>query len=325
MKTEQQQILDIYRVKDLWENDLYLYPNGVLSRRRPTRLAAPSKVSRRGSIRSFSRHSVLRLRKTLLTNTLDSPFFVCLGITLTLPWRIRVDSPDTFDLVHSDYKIAFNRFSVSFRRRFCASACVFRHELQRRKLPHCHLVCYLSDFDFSVVSRGRSATLGDFRSIVFSMWLNALKGFSYEVKLSAFYKCGVKVQSLDGNLAIFRYLCDHASKHKRSQLGYQGKQWGIINKSLLVPIKPVSYSFDSLSDKVVFYRHLGRCCRFFVPKSCVFGRKLSSAFGRRSVVFVDRSTSDVIVNALKLRRIGKGSIFGRDGLKGFYPLSKLPC
>ena len=324
MKTEQQWILDTYRVKDLWENDLYLYPTGVLSRRRPTRLLGPGKVSKRGSIRSFSRHSVLRLRKTLLSTTLDNPFFTCLGITLTLPWRVSVDSAEVYQKVVEDYKIAFNRWGVSFRRRFGASACVFRHELQRRKVPHCHMVCYLSDFDFPVVLKGRSASIGDFRSVVFSMWLNALNGFSYDVKLSAFHKCGVKVQSLDGNLAMFRYLCDHASKHKRSQLGYQGKQWGIINKSLLVPIKPVSYSFDSLSDKVVFYRHLGRCCRFFVPKSCVFGRKLSSAFGRRSVVFIDRSTSDVIVKALKMRRIGKGFIFGRDGLKGFYPLSKLP-
>lgn len=325
MKTEDQQILDTFRVRDLWENDLSFYPEGILSRRRPSRLSSSSRTpSKRGEIRFFSRHSVLRLRKALLCNTLDNPFFTTLGLTLTLPWRVSVDSPEVYQKVVDDYKIAFNRFGVSFRRRFGASVAVFRHELQCRKVPHCHLVVYLSDFDFPVVARGRSATLGDFRSIVFSMWLNALKGFGYDVKLSAFHKCGVKVQLLNGNIAMFRYLCDHVSKHKKSQLGYKGKQWGIINKSLFVPVKPVKYSFDSLDDKIVFYRHLGRCCRFFVPCSCIFGRKLSSPVGRRSVIFVDRSTSDVIVSALKSRRIGKGLLFSCDGLKGFYPLSKLP-
>ena len=324
MKTKEDQILDTYRVRDLWENDVQFFPEGILCKRRASRVSSNRAPSKRGEIRFFTRHSVLRLRKTLLCNSLESPFFTSLGLTLTLPWRVCVDSPDVFQKVHDDYKIAFNRFSVSFRRRFGASSCVFRHELQRRKVPHCHLVCYLSDFDFPLVARGRSATLGDFRSIVFSMWLNALKGFSYEVKLSAFHRCGVRVQLLNGNLAMFRYLCDHASKHKKSQLGYKGKQWGIINKSLLVPIKPVNYSFDSPDDKIVFYRHLGRCCRFFVPSTCVFGRKLSSGLGRRSVVFVNRSTSDTIVQSINSHRICKGLLFDRDGLRGFYPLRPLP-
>lgn len=325
METVENQILNQGRVKDLWENDLSFYPEGVLSRRRSVgRLASPCKSSKRGNIRFFTRHSVLRLRKTLLTKTLDNPFFDCVGITLTLPWRVSVDSREILDQVTRDYKKAFNRFATAFRRRFGGSVCIFRHELQTRKVPHCHIVCYLSHFDYTLVSRGRSSTLGELRNILFGLWFNALKDFQYDFKLKAFHKRGVKVQPLNGNLAMFRYLSDHASKFKKCQLGYKGKQWGVLNRSLLVPIKPVNYSFDSLSDKIVFYRHLGRVCRFFVSAPCVFGRKLTSSFGRRSVVFIDRSTSDVIVSALKSKKICKGLLFDRDGLKGFYPLSKLP-
>lgn len=290
--------------RDFWEKEIKLFPKGILSRRKPTRLVSPSVTSIRGSIKSFSRHSLLRLRKTLLTQVPDNPFYKSLGVTLTLPWQVEVDSPEVFKKVVSDYKLVFNQFATSFRRRFSASVAVFRHELQVRRVPHCHMVLYLSDFDFHYVSFGRAATSSDFRSIVLSMWLHALDGYGYKMNLTAFYKRGVKVDLLEDNLSIFRYLADHSSKKKKSQLGYRGKQWGVINRRLLIPSQGSVVSFDDIHDKRVFFRHVGRVVRFFIPKkSSVFGRKLSRPFGDRSVIFVDRRTSDCILYAVKSRRI----------------------
>ena len=188
---------------------------------------------------------------------------------------------------------------VSFARRFSGSVAIVRHELQRRGVPHCHIVLYLSDFDFHYVSRGRAATASEFRAIVFSLWLRSLKGFDYDLNLSAFARRGIKVESLNSNLAIFRYLCDHSSKMKKSQLGFRGKQWTVINRHLLVSAAGTSIHFDDLHSKQVFFRHIGRVTRFFVPCKCVFGRKLSRPFGMRSVIFVDRLTSDRILTALR--------------------------
>lgn len=299
METEKEELLRLIHGRELWERDIKLYPNGILSRRRPSRVVSSAKPSKRGEIKGFSRHSLLRLRQLLLTQIPDNPFFTSLGVTLTLPWRVSVDSDEVSRRVHDDYKKAFHRFSVSFQRRFSGSVAVVRHELQRRGVPHCHIVLYLSDFDFNYVARGRSATAAEFRAIVFSLWLRSLKGFEYDLKLSAFARRGIKVESLNSNLAIFRYLCDHSSKMKRSQLGYRGKQWCVLNRALLIPAAASFVSFDDLRSKQVFFRHVGRVTRFFIPSKCVFGRKLSRPFGMRSVIFVDRSTSDRILSALR--------------------------
>lgn len=289
--------------RDLWEKEIKLYPKGILSRRRPTRLALPCVGSSRGTIKGFSRHSLLRLRQTLLISRPSVSLYSQLGVTLTLPWRVSVDSDEVFNKVTSDYKKVFNQFATSFRRRFSGSVAIFRHELQIRRVPHCHIVLYLSDFDFKYVSRGRSATASDFRAIVWSMWLHALDGYGYYINLKAFHKRGVKIECLSDDLAIFRYLADHSSKNKKSQLGYHGKQWGILNKRLIAPAAGDVVSFDDLRSKQVFFRHVGRLVRFFVPSKCLFGRKLSRPFGKRSVIFVDRRSSRKILVALNEKRI----------------------
>ena len=43
-----------------------------------------------------------------------------------------------------------------------------------------------------------------------------------------------KLEPLDDLPALFRYVADHTSKHKQAQLGYHGKQWGYLNRHLLV-------------------------------------------------------------------------------------------
>lgn len=278
-----------HTVFDFWEHSVRVFPHGISRLKRSTLKSRckTSSPSPRGEITSFSRHSSLRMRRALLSSDLRSSGYLNLGITLTLPFK--VDDDSDFDMLHSDYKIAFNRFGVSFRRRFPNSACIFRHELQQRGAPHCHLVCWLSSVDFHLVKVGRYSTLSDFRSIVFDMWASSLVGFSWPVcRLSSFSRHGVKVDVLSDNIAMYRYISDHASKHKKSQLGYRGKQWGYINRRVFVPSPSLDLCFTRPSQMVCFNRHVSKCSRFFVGEGK--NRRLSKRRDGRSVVFVDRST-----------------------------------
>lgn len=266
---------------DFWREDIKLYPNGISRKRCPAvRNARQSSPSIRGSITRFSSHSALRLRRALLNNTLANGY-VNLGITLTLPWKLSNDSDPA--KVHTDYKIAFNRFCVAFRRRFGLSAAIFRHELQVRRAPHAHIVLWLSDLDHNYTS----TTSGEFRAIIFGMWSRAVSGFDYNYsRLDYFARRGVLVDRLSDNIAMYRYISDHASKRKATQLGYLGKQWGYINRSVFVPTSSINLKFNRSQDYICFNRHISKCARFYVGKN----RKLSSRTMNRSVVFVKSRT-----------------------------------
>lgn len=314
---------------DFWDSVLKLYPNGIRQKRAVSRVPsgrAAGGGGLRGSIRGFSRHSALRLRDALLSRSLPvESRSVALGLTLTLPWHIAPDMSSSD--IESDYRIAFNRFCVAFRRRFPSSAAIFRHELQQRRAPHCHIVFFLSLFDFDLKSRGRSANIAILRDIIFSFWARALLGsdssfagkspFSlrYDLNISGFQKRGVNLCALNSTVAQYRYIADHASKHKKSQLGYKGKQWGFINKSLLVPVSPVEVDLRTPNDRICFVRHIGRVIRFRVPDffskkkhrisksskplllpSDRLKTKLSKPLAGRSVVFVSSSTSRALLD-----------------------------
>lgn len=276
-----------------WNEDIKLFPRGVSRKRVSGRLASSADVSRspRGKITTFSRHSSLRLRRALLENAPEDPSqFVELGLTLTVPWDVAGYSDER---IAADYKIAFNRFSTAFRRRFPHSLVIFRHELQKRRAPHSHFVCWLSNIDFNFVHRGRSATASDFRAIVFAFWSRAVLGsdhsesFVYPVRrVSGFHRYGIKVDVLNDSLSIFRYLADHASKHKKSQLGYKGKQWGFINRKLFVASPHCQICFDRENDFVCFFRHLSKVCRYRLSSD-----SLSRRSNNKSVIFVSDRVS----------------------------------
>ena len=167
---------------------------------------------KRGCIDSFSSAARLRLRIALLRYCLEGGFRV--GVTLTLPWSV-----SDWSLVMSDFRAVMHRFRVYWLRRFPDSAAIFRVELQKRGAPHLHMVSWHLRRD------------EDLASAYFNLWydslLRDLRGGSY----SDFARHGVKVDLLPNVIASIRYLCDHASKGKQAQLGYKGKQWGILGKS----------------------------------------------------------------------------------------------
>ena len=47
------------------------------------------------------------------------------------------------------------------------------------------------------------------------------------------YKHAAMVEGYDPSRHWWRYVCTHAGKAKQAQLGWQGRQWGVINRHLL--------------------------------------------------------------------------------------------
>ena len=240
--------------------------------------------ARRSKIRSFSSHSRLRLRDALARY--EMPGCKKYGVCLTVPW---VDTD--FDVM-AEYRACFNRFGVSFRRSFPGSAAIFRHELQVRKMPHCHFVLYLS-----LVDALDEILLQD---KIWQLWKKAvmvsgLHGGSE----CGFMRYGIKFEPLDDLPDMMRYLSDHTSKSKQAQLGYQGKQWGYINRSVLVLSAVPVYRFPDEKIKVQFVRHIQKMCRFriSIPISSkrdyfkCFSFKRSSRRRLSSIYFADLSTT----------------------------------
>lgn len=57
---------------------------------------------------------------------------------------------------------------------------------------------------------------------------------------------------LDGVKSGIAYLASHTTKHKQEQLGYEGKQWGMLGKKHLVQPKPALLSIDDASAGVEY-------------------------------------------------------------------------
>lgn len=295
----------------------------VKFRRAPTYnpAAHPEKIEKRGEISSFSRHSAFRLRQALAD--LHVSHSRAVGVTLTVPWQLssyRVVSGSLFhrpidiDRLYADYKAAFNRFGVAFRRMFPNSAAIFRHELQRRDVPHCHLVIYFADIDLPY--RAQDVRSSDrllwIREKMYQLWQSAIKFEFRGGSVEGFYRRGIVCTYLDDLPAIFRYIGDHTSKHKQSQLGYRGKQWGFLNRSLLVCRHFTRFDFADSHELVLFQRCVTKLCRFVVKSRCVwssdprydskkggrvdldykpFGYKLSNRRRLVSIQFVDFNTT----------------------------------
>ena len=265
-----------------YENRVYAGERSVRFLRTPTYNPARhrDKLEKRGEIDGFSRHSALRLRRAL--SELHLTHARAVGVTLTVPWQLsafRTAQCSAFGwefdegLMYDEYKAAFNRFGVSFRRMFPNSAAIFRHELQRRKMPHAHLVVYFSDLDLPYRAQDvrSSDVLLWIREKMYGLWQAAIKFEFRGGSVEGFYRRGVVCTYLEDLPAIFRYIGDHTSKHKQSQLGYKGKQWGFINRSLLVCRHFTRFDFADSHELVLFQRCVTKLCRFVVKFRNVWG------------------------------------------------------
>lgn len=172
----------------------------------------------RGDITRFSASSKRRMREAL---ALAQPIKASdiYGFCFTVPGKVL--EPSQARLVWHDFVMAFNtRKDVPM---------VWRIELQRRKQAHWHCVLWIPRGDTPTVARAvQTAEL--WRRIV----RHRVGPFTRRTDMG-FDAHGVDIKALDGATAtgIVGYLCDHATKHKREQLGWRGRQWGVVNRRLL--------------------------------------------------------------------------------------------
>lgn len=171
----------------------------------------------RGDITRFSASSARRLRETLALAKFKGGGASVWGFTFTIPGKV-LEPPAVRRLWHD--------FVVAYKREYRGVPMVWRIELQTRKQAHWHCVLWLDG-----LAAARAVMIADLWRKVVRSHVGALSrrtdiGFEFH---------GVDFKCLDGASAtgLIGYLCDHASKHKRDQLGWRGRQWGVVNRHAL--------------------------------------------------------------------------------------------
>lgn len=263
---------------DLYDCGCVLNDGG---RFRPSRSSPVGGGVPRGKIEGFSSASRLRLRLALLRYKLDNGSRV--GVTLTLPWVV-----SDWSAVMSDFREVMHRFRVYWLRMFPDCGCVFRVELQKRGAPHVHMVAW-----------HKLPFPSDLSDRYFRLWFDSLSRDLRGGSFSDFARHGVRIDSCPNVIASIRYLCDHASKKKQAQLGYKGKQWGILGKANLRAYGGFSFELNE-REFVLFRRFLRRLCRFRVKSDCVFGSRLSHVSCITKVIYCSDSTIERFFLSLKI-------------------------
>jgi hypothetical protein len=164
----------------------------------------------RGSIRGLSQAAAARLRWFLLSQHV--PGYRPWAVTRTIH---RPASPE-------DWRACQKRWATELGRLGWSE--VYRVELQRRKVPHCHGALWVPE----------SIDEDD----IAELWIKCTK----EQNDSAARENAVVLSPMVmGSAAWLAYLTAHVGKHKAAQLGWLGKQWGVIGRERfeLVPTEQV--------------------------------------------------------------------------------------
>ena len=245
----------------------------------------------RGNVTTFSAASARRLRDTLLRLTI--PDARRYSLTATVPWHTRsadgkyytqqdLDADRSvvasFDYAPDEFRATFKRFRMAFEYRCPSSAIIWRVELQKRGAPHWHGLLYLAVDDWksltSVSPRDDAVTRDYFLSWeLCQMWDDCIHDL-HGARMKPEPGHGWMLDLLNDNAAFAKYIADHSSKHKRDQLGWRGRQWGIIGKSRLSDTSQTLPEFDSPLHRRIFDRTVRRAVSYHVNAACVFGRKV---------------------------------------------------
>lgn len=181
---------------------------------------------KRGDITTFSYGSARRLRECLAMASPKQEGLIPFGVCLTIPGAV---------LAPSVVREIWHDFVVQVKRTLPALPFVWRIELQRRKQAHWHLIAWAEPLK---QPDGSPLPFSTQIETLTNIWQKAvLKRCCAlsERTFCGFILHGVQVRPLLGSSAtgIVGYLCEHESKHKQEQLGWQGRQWGVVGASNL--------------------------------------------------------------------------------------------
>ena len=197
----------------------------------------------RGEITGLSLKSSGRLRRYLTQNSRSECQIY--GVSLTLPGA---HDAGLWEGMAKRLRNDAIRAGVSY---------VWRIELQRRKVPHFHLVAWVPNG-----SKGHR--------IFTENWIEYLPLERRNMKGVSRHCVDLRPMK-ENSVEWYAYLVAHAYKKKKSQLGWKGKQWGIVGRKFMQRIKPESFKF-SHTQRLFFDRTLrkmiiksGHNCRAFHP------------------------------------------------------------
>lgn len=171
---------------------------------------------KRGKIEGFSAQAALRLRRFLIGYHVPDTLLIYHG-TLTVPGEV---SPD-------EWRASLRRWSMRVQR--AGAAVVWRVELQKRKQPHLHFIGWVPKFGGDHMAQFKAM-----RSFSPAGWLECLPDRCAAHRGARFHAVHLRVVEHE-DIAWLAYAVGHSAKQKRSQLGWKGKQWGIINRAAFVP------------------------------------------------------------------------------------------
>ena len=206
-----------------------VFPSGILVTRNTKCPIQPPKGYVRGTIDGFSAEASRRLREFCVTQEAKGldPY----STTLTVH---RPVTPEQWRAIMK-----------RFRQRLLWNgwAGVWRVELQKRKVPHVHVALWLPPG----VEKGHviiawcecTGEIGDVDALMHSVHMRKVESSGWAV-----------------------YLALHDGKHKESQLGWQGKQWGVWNRDRFTARveSPLSRELP-VAQEVALRRFIGRLMR----------------------------------------------------------------
>lgn len=262
---------------------------------------APKGRGKRGQITGFSSEAALRLRSWLLTHYVEGGQLW--DVTLTIPGDV---TPEEWDRLK---RRIFKRWERA------GFGVVWRVELQRRGTPHLHCVVWTP----------AAMPMEKRNQLLYVAWWECLpeeKRFSAGAWKHAAHVKG-PYTDIEQSPRWLAYVAAHASKRKKEQLGWQGKQWGIINRTQFVERKPMVEVSMTFEEEKRFKRLLSRYLhsksreyraklmkrgikpkrrlrRMFFPAGCKSTRLMSPELVCRMVEAVKRTA----VNETEGARIG---------------------
>lgn len=199
---------------------------------------------KRGDIEGFSDNSRARLRVILSTAKWKGDKCRRFGFTLTLPWAA---TPAEWRRVWHDFVKRLRKYDLG---------AIWRIELTTGKaersggLRRCHvhvmvwlpLSCSLRRSDASLFGKDKALDVWLNLRAFGQEWVCSWRGsapaltekqMEYATSIGEGKGFGISYKPLDNSKdGAIHYLCDHASKHKQEQLGWKGRQWGVINRRL---------------------------------------------------------------------------------------------
>ena len=196
--------------------------------------------SERGKITGFSDKSARRLRQHMLTNWggEDSQPF---AVTLTTR---QTHTPERWES-------AVKRFRSALARKHPDWAACWRVELQKRKTPHLHCVFWIPK------STEANYCVSWYQYKLTELWLKAIG----EEEDMHSWQYAVSVKDLTGSTGWVIYCTLHDSKHKKEQLGWKGRQWGIWNTKAWKPRPALSEETFTPEQRVILCRRLRKHSR----------------------------------------------------------------